>query len=185
MLASVLFGSLVGFYTKFYARHPYWVCVLACISAIIVYAFVRALWVVIRLPSLDFKDRRIDPVQRRKIADHLGRFRKRHVWTVTTQAAKREDGSAFSSDIERAIAGAWDVHDRDDQRASEAEKFPIGVSVYGAKDDAESKTILRDAFKKAKIDLYVDTSTGVNTSMGYEDRVMVVVGLRETSLPAS
>src|SRR5208337_495192 len=122
---------------------------------------------------------KLNPVERRKIADYLRQFPKRQVWVVLTEAAKREDGPDFSAYIEQAKAGAWDVHGKDNQRANEADnfsgkdapghRFRTGVSVYGAKYDTEAKTILRDAFKKAEIDLYADTSTGVDTSMGYED----------------
>jgi hypothetical protein len=188
-LASILFGSLVGKQIS----PTYWGYVWGSLLSVATFVGVSALWVLVRLPKLEFKDRKLNPVERKKIADHLRQFPKREVWVVVTEAAQREDGPTFAAYIGQAITGAWDVHDRDSQRANEADnfsgkdapghKFRTGVSVYGAKYDTEAKTILRDAFKKAKIDLYVDTSTGVVSSMGYEDRTVIVVGLRETSLP--
>jgi|SRR5271157_5614782 len=189
LLASLVFGGIVGKLSS----PTYWGYLLAGTVSVFTYAAVCAVWVIARLHKLEFKDRRLDPVQRKKIANYLRQFSKRQVWVVVTEASKREDGPAFAADIERAITGAWDVHEKNNQRANDADnfsgkdapghKFRTGVSVYGAKYDTEAKTILRDAFKKAEIDLYADTSTGVDTSMGYEDRIMVVVGLRETSLP--
>ncbi|MGD0225418.1 MAG: hypothetical protein ABSF71_24085 [Terriglobia bacterium] len=189
LLASILFGSLIGKHIS----PTYWGYVWASLLSVATFVGVSALWVLVRLPKLEFKDRRLNPVERKRIADYLRKFPKRQVWVVVTEAAKREDGPAFAAYIEQAIAVAWDVHEKDNQRANEADnfsgkdapghRFRTGVSVYGAKYDQEAKTILRDAFKKAKIDLYVDTLTGVVASMGYEDRIVIVVGLRETSLP--
>lgn len=182
LLASVLFGSLVGKQLS----HPYWGCVLASVLSIATFALISAVWVLVRLSKLEFKDRRLDPIQRGKIADYMRQSSKRQVRVIVTELASQEDGSVFAKDIKGAIAGAWDVFDKDNDPGLKAEnfsaktdpenKFHVGVSVYGARGDPEAKIILQEAFKRAKINLNVDTS------IGYEDRIMLVVGLRETSL---
>jgi len=181
LLASILFGSWVGRQIS----PTYWGYVFAAVISIATFALLSALWVLWRLPKLEFKDRRLDPVQRRKIADYLKQFPKRQVRLAVTTPASREDGLAFAADIKRAIADAWDILERDGELAYEAEnfdtetspghKFRVGVSVYGAKGDPDAKGILRNALEKAGINLYVDTS------VEYEDRIIVVVGMRETS----
>jgi hypothetical protein len=183
ILASLLLGSVAG---RLSGPIYWWSYLLALLVAILAYALLEAIWVIVHLPKLEFKDRRLDPVQRRKISEYLRQFPERRVRVVITKPAIVEDGAGFAANITCAIAGAWGILDRDSELAYEAEnfdnelspghKFRIGVSVYGAKGDPEAKGILRDAFKAAKVDLYVDTS------VEYEDRIIIVVGLRETGI---
>ena len=182
ILASLFFGSIVSRLSG----PSYWGYLLALASAIVMYAVLEALWVIVHLSELEFKERRLNPAQRRKIAAYLRGFPPRRFRVVVTKPATVEDGVAFAADITNAIVGVWNVLDRDSELAYEAEnfdtetspghKFRVGVSVYGANNDRQAKNLLYYAFQQVGIDLYVDTS------VEYEDRIIIVVGLRETSV---